>query len=208
MIYFIKKFLRFKSIPKRYDQLFDEVRNVKPANIMEIGVWKGERAKKMIELAKRYNTSDSIHYYGFDLFEIMDEEKYSKEMSKQPPSIKAIEDKLGDMGAHIHLFKGDTTQTLPNVVSDLPKMDLVFIDGGHSLETIENDWLYVSKLLKSGSMVIFDDYWPNRMDAGSKVAVDAIDRKEYSVTILPVLDEFDTTPFGPLKIQFAKVVKI
>lgn len=208
MIYLIKKLFRVKGIAYRYDQLFDEAKKKRPKYIMEIGVWKGERAKKMIELAKRYNTADSIHYYGFDLFETMDEEKYNKEVSKQPPSMDTIEEKLKVTGAHIHLFKGDTTKTLPDAASNLPEMDLVFIDGGHSLETIANDWQYVSTMLGSGSTVIFDDYWSNRTDAGSKVTVDSINKDEYSVTILPIVDRFDTTPFGPLQIQFAKVIKL
>ena len=208
MLYFFKHLFGAKGIAYRYDQLFDEVRRVKPKNIMEIGVWTGERARKMIEIAKKYHPSSSVHYYGFDLFERMDEDKYSREVSKQPPTQFSIEFKLNTTGASIHLFKGDTTETLPDLEGKLPKMDLVFIDGGHSLETIANDWQCTSRLLHPSSVVIFDDYWTNRFDAGSKVTVDAINRKEYSVTILPVMDSFDTTPFGPLQIQFAKVVKL
>jgi len=33
------------------------------------------------------------------------------------------------------------------VINDLPKMDLVFIYGGHSIETIENDWRYTQKIM-------------------------------------------------------------
>jgi hypothetical protein len=42
-------------------------------------------------------------------------------------------------GAKIFLFKGDTREVLPKVVNTLPMMDFIFIDSGHSLETIEND---------------------------------------------------------------------
>jgi len=208
MIYFLKKLLKIGNIPKRYDQLFDAVKSIKPINIMEIGVWTGERSRKMILLALKFRDDNQINYYGFDLFETMDEEKFKKEISKQPPSLLEVENKPKQISTNIHLFKGDTLKILPDVYKNLPKMDLVFIDGGHSLETIDNDWLYVSKLLHRGSVVIFDDYWPNRTDAGAKETVDSISRLEYHVEILPVTDHFSDTPFGPLTIQLAKVVKI
>jgi hypothetical protein len=44
--------------------------------------------------------------------------------------------------------------------TQLPKMDLVFIDGGHSTETVATDWENVKDLLHEKSIVFFDDY-PN-----------------------------------------------
>jgi len=208
MIYFLKHLLHFPGVPYRYDQLFAEVKKVRPKNIMEIGVWTGERARKMIGVASRFHPKGSLHYYGFDLFESMDNEKFTKEVSKQPPTIKIVEEKLKKTRANIHLYKGDTVMVLPDQEATLPKMDIVFIDGGHSLETIANDWFYVSKLLHQGSVVIFDDYWQNRLDAGSKVTVDLIDKEEYSVVILPIIDSFPKTAFGHLSIQLAKVTKL
>ena len=207
MIYFLKHLFHAKGVAYRYDQLFDEIKIIKPVNIMEIGVWVGDRAKKMIKLASQFNPTQSVNYYGFDLFEIMDNAKFKTEISKQPPNLEYIKNKLKETSASINLFKGDTTETLPKFVKQLPPMDLIFIDGGHSLETIANDWLYTSKLLHTGSVVIFDDYWPSRTDAGSKVTVDTIDRGQYFVEILPITDFFPNTAFGPLTIQFAKVVK-
>lgn len=208
MIYFLKHLLHFPGIAYRYDQLFNEIKKVKPKNIMEIGVWTGERARQMMDLASRFHPKSSLHYYGFDLFEIMDTEKFSKEISKQPPTISEMEEKLKKTGVIIHLFKGDTTVVLPELEIVLPKMDLVFIDGGHSLETVANDWHYTSKLLHKGSVVIFDDYWQGRTDAGSKVTVDSISKEEYDVAILPIIDTFQRTPFGPMVIQLAKVMKL
>ena len=34
-----------------------------------------------------------------------------------------------------------------------------------------------------------------------------IDKKEYGVSIMPVVDSFDTPTFGSLQIQLAKVVR-
>lgn len=208
MIYFLKHLFHIKGIPYRYDQIFTEVKRIRPKNIMEIGVWTGERARKMINIASSFHPKDLIHYYGFDLFEIMDKEKYNSEISKQPPSLSEVQSKLDLTGANIHLYKGDTINTLPELDNNLPYMDFIFIDGGHSLDTIANDWHYASKLMKKGSVAIFDDYWPNRIDAGSKKTVDSIDKNNFIVDILPVTDFFEKTEFGPLTIQLARVVRI
>jgi len=207
MKYTLKKIFHIGNVPYRYDQLFREIRVRRPMQILEIGVWTGERARKMIELAARYHPLSDVHYHGFDLFETMDEDKFLKEISKQPPSIEEVRQKLDLTRAHIHLYKGDTLDTLPQAISSLPPIDIAFIDGGHSLETIANDWYWVSQKLRSGSVVVFDDYWADRLDAGAKVTVDAIDRDEYNVDILPTKDSFKNTPFGPLTIQLARVVK-
>jgi hypothetical protein len=144
-------------------------------------------------------------YYGFDLFEKMDDEKFKKEVSKQPLTMEEIQAQLETTGADIHLFKGDTTHVLPEVWEQLPKMDLIFIDGGHSIETIRNDWIYSSKLLSPSGVIIFDDYWHNRTDVGAKVVADAIDRTKYEVELMPVVDKFTNPEFGPLTIQLVKV---
>jgi hypothetical protein len=172
---------------------------------MEIGVLSGDRAVEMINAAAKYNNAHEISYYGFDLFEKMDDEKYRKEVSKQPLGIDEIKDKLQETGAHINLYKGDTIDVLPQKWMELPKMDLIFIDGGHSVETIENDWLYSSKLMGPNSAVIFDDYWHDRNDAGAKTIIDSINAEVYNVELLPIVDRFDNPEFGPLIIQLAKV---
>ncbi len=172
---------------------------------MEIGTWTGDRALTMIKLAKRYHNAGEIDYYGFDLFGQMTTEKFAEEKSKWPPTQQEAERKLRTTGVGVHLFQGDTMQVLPDLAGKLPKMDLIFIDGGHSLETIANDWYWASKLMHDRTAVIFDDYWPDRTDAGCKVTVDGIDRKIFDVFILPWTDSFKETAFGALKIKLAKV---
>ena len=174
---------------------------------MEIGTWTGSRAEQMIEAAKEFNPANQINYYGFDLFEELTLKTFSQEFSKQPPRMEEVKKELEKTGANIYLYKGDSRQTLPEVFSRLPKMDFIFIDGGHSLETVKNDWRWSSKLLAPQGVIIFDDYWQNRTDAGAKVTVDGIDRNQFSVELLPIIDRFNNPDFGKLVIQFARVTK-
>ncbi len=204
----IKRIKSWLRRPKRYWQMFWLITRLKPARIMEVGTWTGDRALTMIKLAKRYHGTKDISYYGFDLFGQMTTEIFTGEKSKWPPTQKEAYDKLSATGASIHLFQGDTIKVLPEVVSKLPKMDFIFIDGGHSLETIANDWYWSSQLMDNKTVVVFDDYWLDRTDAGCKVTIDSIDRSKYHVVLWPIVDKFKKTNFGPRGIKLACVKRI
>lgn len=197
----------FAKEPRRYKYLFETIRKNKCRKIMEIGTWNGEHALRMIEEAKKNFPPGEIQYYGFDLFELLDDKMASKEFStsKIPPSLEIVREKLAKTNAEIHLYKGDTRNTLPKVVNELPKVDFVFIDGGHSIEAIQNDWKYVQKFMDEKTIVIFDDYW-NRDDAGCKKVVEGIDKTKFEVRILPIQDKFKKE-WGILKINFVQVKK-
>lgn len=204
---YIKYFFGIWNEPKRYRQLYSLIGEIRARNIMEIGTWRGKRAKLMILEAQKYFPREGVSYYGFDLFETLPTEKLSKEFSKQPPLMETVKNELSKTDARIILYKGDTKEVLPEMMPSLPKMDFIFIDGGHSLGTVQNDWDYASRLMHDGTVVIFDDYWPEITDGGAKPIVDAIDRAIYEVEILPEYDIFVKPRFKRLIIKFALVRK-
>jgi len=61
--------------------------------------------------------------------------------------------------------------------------------------------------MHSGTVLIFDDYWPEKQDGGAKPIVDAIDRSVYNVKILPEFDVFIKPGLKRLVIKFAEVQK-
>ena len=136
---------RFSAF-KRYSGLLLTVIFKRPKIILEIGVYKGKRAKQMIEAAKIFNSN--IKYYGFDLFENFYLEKniLKKEYSKKPDNFKTIKKKLSK-DCNINLYKGFTNKTLPKFLKKNIKPDIVFIDGGHSIDTIKIDWKYISQCM-------------------------------------------------------------
>jgi predicted O-methyltransferase YrrM len=194
-----------RGMPRRYKYLVKTVRENKARKIMEIGTWTGIHALEMIEEAKKNYSPEEIEYYGFDLFELLDKNTSLKEFSIPPPSLKEIKEKLEKTGVKINLYQGYTQNTLPALVGKLPKMDFIYIDGGHSLETIKNDWTYAQEFMGQNTVVIFDDYW-NRDDAGCKKIIESIDKNKFEVEILPIQDKFKRD-WGTLKINFAKVIK-
>lgn len=195
-----------KGMPRRYKYLLKAVRKNKARKIMEIGTWTGIHAEGMIEEAKKHYSPSEVEYYGFDLFELLDDKTSVKEFSIPPPSLAEIKKKLEKSGAKINLYRGYTQNTLPAVIDRLPIMDFIYIDGGHSLETIRNDWDYAKTLMDKNTVVVFDDYW-NRDDAGCKKIIEEIDKNKFDVEILSTQDKFKKE-WGILTINFVKVKKI
>lgn len=180
---------------RRYLHLLELVRQTRPRNILEIGTWKGKHARLMLEEAVRFG---SVHYYGFDLFDSCPLEEFPKAKWKMTPPEK-IQKALESTGAKVSLFKGNTRETLAR--AGLPMMDFIFIDGGHSLETIKNDWDHCKKLMHSRTVLVMDDYW-NRTDAGCKPLVDGVigPSGNYRVEMLGAADRADVSDIQMVKI--------
>jgi predicted O-methyltransferase YrrM len=142
----------------RYAQIIDLINLVKPKRIVEVGTWNGDRAVQMILHAQAHcEKPDDVHYIGFDLFEDATEETDKRESNVKPHwNQDDVGQKISGTGAKVDLVKGDTNQTLPEVTSgNWETPDFVFIDGGHSVATIESDW----KHLKDAKTIVFDDYY-------------------------------------------------
>jgi len=200
--------LRGEEYARRYEYLFDIIAENKCRRIMEVGTWNGERALEMIETAKKHSKAEDIEYYGFDLFDMMTEEIFNEEVSKKPPSLEYIKSMLERTGVGINLFRGFTKDTMLAEVPKFPKMDFIFIDGGHHIDTIKNDWHYSEQVMDNNTVVIFDDYWSGewgkRKDAGCQSLISEIDKSLFEVEVLPIQDSFKKE-WGIPKINFAKV---
>lgn len=135
----------------RYVQLIDAVRAKSPQTIVEIGTWNGVRAQQMLAVAPH------ARYYGFDLFEDATRDTDAAEMNVKPHYYcEAVLDRL--TGFDAHLIKGNTRETLPAFKPDRP-VDFVWLDGGHSVETIRSDWEAIRPHLAPEAWVFFDDYY-------------------------------------------------
>ena len=133
----------------------------------------------MIQAAQIFNKN--IEYFGFDLFEMINKKIQKKELSKIPYSKKDIQNNLSKY-AKVRLFKGYTSKTLDKLKNK--KVDLIFIDGGHELDTIKNDWYKSKKFQKKNTIIIFDDYYLDNekiiKNFGCNLVINKIDEKKYS----------------------------
>ena len=177
------------SDTKRYSIILSTIFYYRPKSIIEIGVYRGVRAKEMIQAAQIFNKN--IEYFGFDLFEMINKKIQRKELSKIPYSKKDIKNNLSKY-AKVRLFKGYTSKTLDKLKNK--KVDLIFIDGGHRLDTIKNDWYKSIKFQKKNTIIIFDDYYLDNekiiRNFGCNLVVNKIDEKKYSKKFFFFTDSF------------------
>jgi predicted O-methyltransferase YrrM len=134
-----------------------------------------------------------IDFYGFDLFENINLKKKKEELSKYPCSIKMIYEYLKNVSTNINLYKGNTKNTLKNNLNN-KKIDFIFIDGGHSIKTIINDWKNCIKFLNKETVVIFDDYYVGNHKIikkfGCNNLINNLSKKKYHIKVLPFTDYF------------------
>lgn len=134
----------------RYDELIALAAAKKPDTLIEIGTHVGKRAAALKAHCKRY--------FGFDLWESGNDETDKRERNgKGRSTIEQARQALH--GVEFELIPGDTRITLPEFVKRGEKADFVFIDGGHSVETIASDFDCIRKILNPGAVVVFDDYY-------------------------------------------------
>jgi len=168
----------------RYNFIFDIIDQSHPSVIIDIGVWNGKRSSEIISRSLKYK---NVIYYGFDLWEDQTSDEWMSEFTspkKQSSYQEALDNIKSIQGNFLyHLIKGNTRETLKDFY--ISNLDFVFIDGGHSLDTIKSDWLNIKKIMNKNTIVIFDDYWHNRNDAGCKSLVDSLSSdNQYRIDIL------------------------
>lgn len=184
----------------RYENLFRYINKFKPKSILEIGTWNGIHAKQMIEAAQHFHTE--VKYIGFDLFEYITQTEILHEQSKPVKadynSVRQLLEKIP--GTDIELYVGYTKDTIPLIPSQ--PIDLIFVDGGHSLDTINTDWNNIQRFIHSKSIILFDDYWENREDAGCKLLINYLQTcAEWSVALLNPVDVFPEKRIRMVKVM-------
>jgi predicted O-methyltransferase YrrM len=142
---------------RRYTVLLDYVRDLQPKHVVEIGTWNGKRASEFMAVSNCY-------YTGFDVFEEGDQALDSKELNvKRHEEMVEVAKKLETVGVNrFMLVRGDTNKTLWE--TEVEPFDFAFIDGGHSLATIQNDFNWVYENIEEGGTIILDDYYIPEVD--------------------------------------------
>lgn len=174
--------VRYKIGKDRKHPLISWIEKNHPETILEIGVFNGHFASRMLTRATSY--SRNVSYTGIDLFmELQSVRNYHAEASLWPDSrIKVLSLLKRDFpNTEINLLQGYSHEILPSL-SDL-KFDLIFIDGGHAYETVKSDWTHCKELLANNGAIFFDDY-TNRNGIKSGFGVNRL------------IDEIDSTKFS------------
>jgi predicted O-methyltransferase YrrM len=185
--------------PSRYHHVADTVRQIGAKRLIEVGTWRGDRAIEMMAAASE--RPGRVCYHGFDLFEHMTESVAKAEFHvKENVSLEAVHSRLSAWAktatvlVDVILHTGDTRETLPifaSMYSPFRTFDFAWIDGGHSIETIRGDWTACRRLIKSGGVILLDDFYTGEAAnpyRGANTLVDEIRREGLRVDIFPEID--------------------
>jgi hypothetical protein len=199
--------------PSRYRELLAAVHARRPRTIVEIGAHNGRNACRMIETAAIFTDPSQIHYHGFDLFELLTEDELVKEFSLRPPTRAEVQRRLEKTGANIHLHQGYSRDTLKawrggGNGHGAPQVDFLFIDGGHSIETVASDWADLLPTITPDTTVVLDDYYPGDepqlKELGCRPLIESLDRSQFEVEVLKAEDRFPKD-WGVLRVRMVRV---
>ncbi len=125
-----------------------------PQRICEIGTHNGDSACQFIDyLAPRV---PSLHYTGYDIFDLArDNLDRIEGNGKGPGSFETANQRLSERRQQysnfdFNLVMGNTRETM----STPDTYDFVYIDGGHSYETVMHDY----SMVRGSRVIVFDDY--------------------------------------------------
>ena len=169
---------RKSGLKKPYgDNFLSLVEEYKPKNVLEIGVFCGVTSRNICELLKT-NFGSDFKYYGLDLFgstktssvdeiepKFLENQKFSNPLKtiyynfikKENLNSKiSVQNFLKKFSQNIELIEGDTRVTLEKV--PLSEIDFVFLDGGHSYDTVLSDLQKLYDNMKNNSKIVCDDF--------------------------------------------------
>ena len=174
-----KSYWRKSGLKGKWGNIFLERLSIyNPKNVLEIGVFCGVTAKNTCDFLYESN-GNNFSYTGIDLFGIDQKDKrdeikpnflkdqkfsnplkniyYNYILKENLNSIESVQKLLQEYSQNIKLIAGDTNKVLKEI--DLQKIDFVFLDGGHSYETVMNDLTILYQNLKGKNKVLLcDDY--------------------------------------------------
>ena len=191
----------FKKDIQSANILLDQIELYKPKNFLEVGVFQGVTSRNVCEKLNLINDG-KFTFHGIDIFESTNSLIDKKEMTskhnklsnpfknflfniilkKNLYSLESIYEFLSKFRDNVHLYKGFSDSELPKI--DLSTIDMIFLDGGHSYETVSNDLFIILKGIKKGKVILCDDY--DQESYGVKKAVDEL---KYQVSEIKELNK-------------------
>jgi hypothetical protein len=187
-----KTYWRKTGLKKNWGELFLNIVNEhKPKVFLEVGVFCGVTARNVCELLKKIHKNE-FRYVGIDLFgekvlqdeitpNYLNKQKFSNPLKnlfynfllrKNLNSYESVQNFLKNFSKNVTLIKGNSNIILRNL--DLKDIDFVFLDGGHSFETVFDDLNSIYKKISSNksAVILCDDYEDATYITGVKKAVD------------------------------------
>tara|TARA_B110000027_G_scaffold127479_1_gene146858 strand:- start:9 stop:656 length:648 start_codon:yes stop_codon:yes gene_type:complete len=174
-----KSYWRKSGLKGKWGDIYLSRLNIyKPKNILEIGVFCGVTARNTCDFLNKVNSGE-FSYIGIDLFgknkststdemepRFLLNQKFSNPLKniyynfilkENLNSITSVQKLLRKYNNSAKLIAGDTNSILKEI--DLKNIDFVFLDGGHSYQTVYSDLTKLYEQMKDKKKVMLcDDY--------------------------------------------------
>lgn len=131
------------------------------STIVEIGVWKG---RSTYCLARGLRDGEILAIDPFDASSDEESHKLYLQKKGEKPLIDQFKKNMERLKVvdKIEILEGPTSR----FAGQIPKIDLLFIDGDHSKEVCEFDFLNYSPMIPSGGYLILHDFDDSRKELG------------------------------------------
>ena len=195
------KYWRKSSLKKKEDGnfLLNHIRQKKPKNFLEIGVFHGVTSRNVCELLYSFYGND-FKFTGIDLFvnnetllkdEYIPKIKFSNPLKTiyykyiirlDPYSVDSILRLLKKFQKNVNIIKGNSNKVLKEINVD--KFDYVFLDGGHKYETVKKDLENLTQIVNNNGTILCDDYDLSYAPGVKKAIEDFVSEKNFNLKIL------------------------
>ena len=140
-------YLTHFSKPQPDRPIYRAIRRNGMRKIVELGVGTGQRALRMIEVAKLASPQQDVCYVGMDLFE-------GRTESDGPGlSLKAAHQLLRGTGVRVQLVPGNPSDSLARMANSLGKIDLLIVPAELDSPSSGRPWFFVPRMLHERSVV-------------------------------------------------------
>ena len=138
------------SKPSQHRPIYREISAHRILRILEIGLGTGERARRMIEVARLASPGEEVSYVGIDLFE-------DRTAAAGPGhSLKAAYRLFRGSGTRVQLIPGDPFAALARTANALGHFDLILASRWPTRDTMSAAWYYIPRLLHAGTSVFLE----------------------------------------------------
>lgn len=148
--FFRNVYLCHFSQPAANRALYRVLRKRRVHSIVELGVGRLERTRRLLELAVQQAPVEELKYAGIDLFEARDAASPGVALKQAHKDLKPLVGKL-------QLVPGDAFGGLARSANSLTKTDLVVISAEVDREALAKAWFYVPRMLHDSSQVFIEE---------------------------------------------------
>lgn len=132
------------------EALYETVRSTRPEVVFEVGTWRGGGSTFFISQALYENGAGILHTTDIDCGMVQQAER-------------AYARHLPHLTNHVHFHCGASADVYPDVLSTVPRIDLLFLDGQEDGDQTYSEFQLFEPYLSDGSLLLAHDWFSEKM---------------------------------------------